>query len=71
MSSQSHPLTTETEPDAEKHANIVYHLRVIGNILRTSGKFIMPSTYLIFVIFFTQAKFLENKTYTEKRVITQ
>ena len=23
--------------------------------------------YLIFVIFFTQAKFLENKTYTEKR----
>merc|ERR1712209_258366 len=26
------------------------------------------STYLIFVIFFTQAKFLENKIYTEKRV---
>ena len=25
-------------------------------------------TYLIFVIFFTQAKFLENKYYTEKRV---
>ena len=24
-------------------------------------------TYLIFVIFFTQAKFLENKVYTEKR----
>ena len=24
-------------------------------------------TYLIFVIFFTQAKFLENKIYTEKR----
>ena len=24
--------------------------------------------YLIFVIFFTQAKFLENKIYTEKRV---
>ena len=27
-----------------------------------------PLTYLIFVIFFTQAKFLENKIYTEKRV---
>ena len=26
-------------------------------------------TYLIFVIFFTQAKFLENKIYTEKRQI--
>ena len=25
-------------------------------------------SYLIFVIFFTQAKFLENKIYTEKRV---
>ena len=25
-------------------------------------------TYLIFVIFFTQAKFLENEIYTEKRV---
>ena len=24
--------------------------------------------YLIFVIFFTQSKFLENKIYTEKRV---
>ena len=24
-------------------------------------------TYLIFVIFFTRAKFLENKIYTEKR----
>ena len=26
------------------------------------------STYLIFVIFFTQARFLENKIYTEERV---
>ena len=26
------------------------------------------STYLIFVIFFTHAKLLENKIYTEKRV---
>ena len=25
-----------------------------------------PPPYLIFVIFFTQAKFLENKIYTEK-----
>ena len=25
-----------------------------------------PGTYLIFVIFFTRAKFLENKIYTEK-----
>ena len=28
---------------------------------------IIAQTYLIFVIFFTRAKFLENKTYTEKR----
>ena len=28
----------------------------------------MVITYLIFVIFFTQAKFLENKIYTKKRV---
>ena len=28
----------------------------------------MFRAYLIFVIFFTQAKFLENKIYTEKRV---
>ena len=27
-----------------------------------------PNSYLIFVISFTQAKFLENKIYTEKRV---
>ena len=27
----------------------------------------MIKTYLIFVIFFTLAKFLENKIYTEKR----
>ena len=26
-----------------------------------------PKAYLIFVIFFTRAKFLENKIYTEKR----
>ena len=29
--------------------------------------FYVPCTYLIFVIFFTRAKFLENKIYTEKR----
>ena len=29
---------------------------------------ILTCTYLIFVIFFTQAKFLENEIYTEKRV---
>ena len=28
-------------------------------------KNMLPSTYLIFVIFFTLAKFLENKMYTE------
>ena len=39
----------------------VRHIRIL-NI--TSG----VSTYLIFVIFFTRAKFLENKIYTEKRV---
>ena len=30
-------------------------------------KFHWYYAYLIFVIFFTQAKFLENKIYTEKR----
>ena len=29
---------------------------------------ILPWAYLLFVIFFTQTKFLENKIYTEKRV---
>ena len=29
---------------------------------------IIVQTYLIFVIFFTQSKFLENKIYTENRV---
>ena len=28
----------------------------------------LSETYLIFVIFFTQARFLENKIYTEERV---
>ena len=28
----------------------------------------LPGPYLIFVISFTRAKFLENKIYTEKRV---
>ena len=42
MSSQSHSLTTETEPDAEKHAYIVY-LGDIGNLSRPSGKFMMAN----------------------------
>ena len=33
----------------------------------TCSKLYLASSYLIFVIFFTQAKFLENKIYTEKR----
>ena len=32
------------------------------------GLVLILMSYLIFVIFFTQAKFLENKIYTEKRV---
>ena len=43
MSSQSRSLTTETEPDAEKHDYIVYHLGDIGNLSRPSGKFMMAS----------------------------
>ena len=31
----------------------------------TTAKTLFSQTYLIFVIFFTQAKFLENKIYTE------
>ena len=42
MSSQSHSLITETEPDAEKRAYIVY-LGNIGNLSRSSGKFVMAS----------------------------
>ena len=43
MSSQSHSLTTEPEPDAEKRAFIVYHLGDIGNLSRSSGKFMMAN----------------------------
>ena len=43
MSSQSHSLTTETEPDAEKRAYIVYNLGYIGNLSRPSGKFMMAN----------------------------
>ena len=32
------------------------------------GLVLILMSYLIFVIFFTQAKFLENKIYTKKRV---
>ena len=34
----------------------------------TGPKIIRHRTYLIFVIFFTQTRFLENKIYTEERV---
>ena len=43
MSSQSRSLTTETEPDAEKHTYIVYHLGDSGNLSLPSGKFMMAS----------------------------
>ena len=39
------------------------YLWQIQRIIRDIGN----SAYLIFVIFFTRAKFLENKIYTEKR----
>ena len=39
-------------------------LLFIGS-LHWLSRFSYPDTYLIFVIFFTQAKFLENKIYTE------
>ena len=37
----------------------------MGELVRTARS--LYTTYLIFVIFFTRAKFLENKIYTEKR----
>ena len=51
---------------------------VSGSLLENCGPFYLvvsvdevylqnPLAYLIFVIFFTLAKFLENKIYTEKR----
>ena len=47
---------------------VVVVVVVISNI-STGGFFskIRMKSYLIFVIFFTLAKFLENKIYTEKR----
>ena len=54
---------------------LVFILKIIkGNCLLKQTLVFRPTTwnimrpYLIFVIFFTQAKFLENKIYTEKRV---
>ena len=41
--------------------NILYYSVISCTILY------YPPAYLIFVIFFTRAKFLENKIYTEKR----
>ena len=40
------------------------HVDQWGSLAGGDGE---PQTYLIFVIFFTRAKFLENKIYTEKR----
>ena len=51
---------------------ILTHIYVAFFTFRRSGMMSSSSrgcwTYLIFVIFFTEAKFLENKIYTEKRV---
>ena len=52
------------------------HFKCKPNISRLLNKDVLnfcpfcftPHSYLIFVIFFTLAKFLENKIYTEKRV---
>ena len=52
----------EKSLDTEKSRDEMSHSDQDG---RTSSK--MSSPYLIFVIFFTLAKFLENKIYTEKR----
>ena len=49
------------------HHHLVHH---VDNQLEREGAFFyfkgIREAYLIFVIFFTQAKFLENKIYTEK-----
>ena len=46
-------------------AEVVIMMTVVMTILMTA--MMTGNAYLIFVIFFTLAKFLENKIYTEKR----
>ena len=41
-----------------------FPLYIIFNIIKVRSE---KNAYLIFVIFFTRTKFLENKIYTEKR----
>ena len=53
-------LDVGTEPI--KYEDNYYHGKVSQD-----GVFGWMSRYLIFVIFFTRAKFLENNIYTEKR----
>ena len=51
----------------------IYALRIIYMYAYCSSVVVLYiSAYLIFVIFFTRIKFLENKTYTEKtRILRQ
>ena len=61
--------TFKNSPSQEFHPILdVGQPRISSNFRYQRGKIFIYVTYLIFVIFFTQAKFLENKIYTKKNV---
>ena len=64
MSQKKHFRTCHQLADCQSPATRLIMWLGIYNPLLIDGK---SETYLIFVIFFTQAKFSENKIYTEKR----
>ena len=53
------------KPRSQKTVSIFEVFEILK--LTEKSKVTLSLTYLIFVIFFTRAKFLENKIYTEKR----
>ena len=53
------------KPRSQKSVSIFEVFEILK--LTEKSKVTLSLTYLIFVIFFTLAKFLENKIYTEKR----
>ena len=55
-------------PPSQWFGNALLHTKNIINVVEIyRSKFNRMVAYLIFVIFFTLTKFLENKIYTEKR----
>ena len=74
---RSHKLICTTAQDGDLHIiiiNIIIVIIIISRFINTNYSSISRdqssqgdiNTYLIFVIFFTRAKFLENKIYTKK-----